>query len=224
MSPDVLDPNAEAGINTTDIFPCPSCGANMHFNPETQCLACAYCGGKLEIDAGRENIMEYDFSEGEALCSTDWGNKTRVIHCDNCGAETVLEANNTAQHCAFCHSSHIVNIDEVPGIRPESLIPFKISSGRAGDMFSNWIKRMFFAPIELKTNQQIDHLTGIYIPFWTYDSHTNSVYQGEKGTYYYVTETYWVTENGKRVARTRTVRKTRWEYTSGTYNRFLMMN
>lgn len=218
MTSDDFKTDAEIKVKESDIFPCPSCGGNMHFNPDTQALNCEYCGGTIDIDSSSEDIKEYDFEAGEELCSTDWGSKVRVIHCDNCGAETVLDSNNTAQHCAFCDSSHIVNIDEIPGIRPESLVPFKISSNNAKEKFSTWLKGKFFAPKELKSNHQIDHLTGVYIPYWTYDAKTNSLYKGEKGTYYYVNQTVWVTRNGKRVAQTRRVRKTRWQYTSGVYN------
>ena len=33
--------------------------------------------------------------------------------------------------------------------------------------------------------------TRIYLPFWTYDTNTTSYYTGERGDYYYVTETYY---------------------------------
>jgi hypothetical protein len=40
------------------------------------------------------------------------------------------------------------------------------------------------------------------------DTQADSSYRGEKGTYYHVTQTVWVTQNGKSVTQTRTVRKT----------------
>ena len=59
---------------------------------------------------------------------------------------------------------------------------------------------------------------GIYRPFWTYDAHTASHWTGERGDYYYVTESYTTVENGKAVERTRQVRKTRWTFVSGLHN------
>ena len=35
-----------------------------------------------------------------------------------------------------------------------------------------------------------NRLDGVYLPFWTYDAHTTSHYTGQRGEYYYVTETY----------------------------------
>jgi hypothetical protein len=59
-------------------------------------------------------------------------------------------------------------------------------------------------------------LQGVYLPFWTFDAYTSSWWQAEAGYYYYVTESYWTTdEEGKRVQRTRQVQRVRWEPASG---------
>ncbi len=202
----------------TDKFVCKSCGANMVFSPENNALLCPYCGNKSEILNETGPIAEYDFLEAEKRADQTWGDGTRVIKCDSCGAETILDANSTAQFCAFCGSSHIVEGNKSAGILPESLIPFKVSENNAKQLFSQWIKKRFFAPGAMKNNSQMQKLKGVYIPGWTYDSNTFSSYTGEGGTYYYVQETEWVEENGQRVARTKQVRKTRWWPTSGTYS------
>jgi len=62
---------------------------------------------------------------------------------------------------------------------------------------------------------------GVYLPFWTYDTNTTSYYTGERGEYYYVTETYYERDaQGNQVARTRQVRHTRWYSASGTVSRW----
>jgi hypothetical protein len=72
----------------------------------------------------------------------------------------------------------------------------------------------------LKNSYQAQRMTGMYIPCWTYDSNTYSTYTAEAGEYYYVTETDWVEEDGKRKMVTRQVRKIRWHFTSGDYSEF----
>ena len=106
------------------------------------------------------------------------------------------------------------------GIVPESLIPFVISKDKAGELFSNWIKKLFFAPRALKSSYNMNKMNGVYIPFWTYDSNTFSDYTAERGTYYYVTETEWVGEGAERKQVTKQVRKTSWSYVSGDYSKF----
>ncbi|ARC83345.1 putative zinc finger domain protein, LSD1 subclass [Clostridium argentinense CDC 2741] len=203
----------------TDKFTCSGCGANMIYDPNIKMLTCPYCSNNKKIEVEGGNIEEHDFYSTVDKQDTDWGAETRVIHCDSCGAETILEKNNTAQFCAFCGSSHIVKREE-SNIVPESLIPFKIGDKEAKIKFSQWIGKHFFAPRALKYGHQSDKLKGIYIPFWTYDTETYSTYTAEAGTYYYVTVTYYENENGKQVAKTRQERRTRWEYTNGNYNKF----
>lgn len=204
----------------TDKFPCSSCGANMHFDPESGSLTCTYCGNKIEISNDTTEIKEYDFSSARESADENWGIENSVIKCDGCGAETVIGVNDAAQFCAFCGSSHIVKQDKSAGIVPESLIPFKVTDKNSKQLFSKWVGKRFFAPKALKNSYQLQRLKGVYIPCWTYDAETFSKYTGEGGTYYYVTETRTVTENGKQVTKNVQVRKIRWWPTSGTYVKF----
>ncbi|MFD2146553.1 hypothetical protein [Mucilaginibacter antarcticus] len=61
-------------------------------------------------------------------------------------------------------------------------------------------------------------LKGVYLPHWTYDTDTTTIYTGQRGDYYYTTETYTETVNGRSETRTRQVRHTRWSSASGTVN------
>lgn len=213
-------PDAEVKRESAERFPCTSCGGNMVFNPDTQSLQCPYCNTKGEIESDNRAIGEYDFLTAEDDAKKDWGEEKRVIRCESCGAEIVLSKNSTAEFCSFCGSSYIVNTEEAAGIAPESLVPFKISREKALGNFKTWISKRYFAPRDLKKEHREQRLTGMYIPFWTYDSDTYSTYSGEAGTYYYVTVTEWVEENGERKQRTRQERRIRWWPTSGDYSRY----
>jgi predicted RNA-binding Zn-ribbon protein involved in translation (DUF1610 family) len=204
----------------TDRFPCPACGGNMSFDPDSQSLICPYCSNKIDITTQQGDIKEYDFNSAEENAPQNWGAPKRVMKCESCGAETVLDENTAAQFCSFCGSSHIIKNDSSAGIAPESLIPFKISQQKALGLFKAWVGKRFFAPRALKSGYQVQRLTGTYIPFWTYDTDTYSTYSAEAGTYYYVTETDWVERNGKKVMVTRQVRKTSWRHVSGVYSEF----
>src|SRR6185369_13708152 len=107
-------------------------------------------------------------------------------------------------------------------IKPGSLLPFKITREQADGSFRAWLKSLWFAPSALKHQGKLDAaITGLYIPFWTYDCDANTEYTGQRGEYYYVTETYTVTVNGKPQTQTRQVRHTRWYPTSGAvFNTF----
>ena len=206
--------------NKQNVFFAQTCGGNMVFDPKKQKLVCLYCSNENEINSEKINIIEYDFYSAENTSNKNWGNEKRIIKCESCGAQTVLDENSTAQFCAFCGSSHIIKTEELAGIVPESLIPFVISKDSAGEFFSNWIKKLFFAPRALKSSYDMNKMKGVYIPFWTYDSDTYSDYTAQRGTYYYVNVTEWVGQGAERKQVTKQVRKTSWSYVSGNYSEF----
>jgi len=104
-------------------------------------------------------------------------------------------------------------------IKPSYVLPFNIDQKNAFVQFKGWIKKLWFAPNDLKHYaDNADKLNGMYIPYWTYDSNTSSSYTGQRGDNYTTTESYTAFENGKSVTRTRTVTKIRWSYASGHVN------
>jgi hypothetical protein len=104
-------------------------------------------------------------------------------------------------------------------IAPEAVLPFRLDHGAARGSLRDWVQSRRFAPTNLKKVTDAEKLHGTYLPHWTFDAQTVSDYAGERGTYYYVTETYTVTNNGRTETRTRQVRKTRWHPTSGRVQR-----
>ena len=207
-------------------FPCHKCGADLVYAPGQSTLQCPYCGHSEKVPQTAEEIKEYSFndylrkprSHGYGVIS---GGR-QDAKCQSCGAETQVDANLRATRCAFCAGPLI--FEDKPGasdvITPEAVVPFKVARNDAEGAFRTWLRSLWFAPNALKTESQARQLQGIYRPFWTYDAYTVSHWTGERGTYYYVTESYTTTENGKTVTKTRQVRKTRWTWVSGTYNEF----
>lgn len=63
----------------------------MIYDPNIKMLTCPYCSNNKKIEVEGGNIEEHDFYSTVDKQDTDWGAETRVIHCDSCGAETILE-------------------------------------------------------------------------------------------------------------------------------------
>ncbi|MFT4543545.1 MAG: hypothetical protein ACI835_006020, partial [Planctomycetota bacterium] len=117
---------------------------------------------------------------------------------------------STAEHCVYCGSSSVLAQDSNRNaLRPESLVPLDLGRDEVAAQFKDWIQGLWFRPNALK---QVDptHATGVYVPFWTFDSRVHSDWSADAGYYYYVTETYTVQVDGKTQMRTRQVRKIRW--------------
>ncbi len=199
-------------------YPCSQCGAKLDFAPGTSTLRCPYCGFENPIPLSHVQIEELDYrSFLEQLASTKDTHEAHRVKCEKCGAETTMPPDVTSGLCPFCGANMVFSGETSRLIKPEALLPFAVTLRSAFEDFRRWIKKLWFAPGELKRYAQSDQkLVGIYVPYWTYDSDTSTSYVGERGDYYYVTESYSALENGRQVTRTRQVRHTRWTPASGT--------
>lgn len=102
---------------------------------------------------------------------------------------------------------------------PDAALPFAIDSVAAQRCFADWTASRWFAPNGLKKVARTHSLHPSYLPHWGFDDDTVSDYSGQRGEYYWVTETYTTTENGRSVTRTRQVRHTRWYPAQGRVSR-----
>jgi predicted RNA-binding Zn-ribbon protein involved in translation (DUF1610 family) len=199
-------------------FKCFKCGGDMEYDPGASAPKCPYCGLENKIPKSEDEIEELDFSsyleQAKDQGSTE---EKQVVKCSACGAETLRSAEIAADRCPFCGSDLISEGGSTNSLKPKSLLPFKVARKEAVEKFGQWLRGLWFAPNALKKFAEVDNrLNGMYVPFWTYDCDTVSVYRGERGEDYYETEHYTTTENGKTVSKTRQVRKTRWYPASGT--------
>lgn len=202
---------------------CNACGAKLKYEVGTEVLACEYCGSSNEIEKSTVEIQENSFIEAlENLESSAETTEEKTVKCSSCGATTTFDNSTFSGSCDFCASPIVVNQEKTSSIlKPEYLLPFKIKRKEAFEEIKIWVGKLWFAPNDLmEYAKKAEKLSGIYMPYWTYDAQTYSRYTGQKGIDYQDTETYTTTENGKSVTKTRTVTKTRWYYVSGHITKF----
>lgn len=194
----------------------------MVFDIDSQQMKCMYCGHEQPIDNAYTVPVEHelDFQDEEDMALTDWGTEQQLMKCENCGAQMIYEEHQTAAMCAFCGSPKVLPQGSPNSIRPESVIPFHITREKAIEAFFKWKRRRWFVPNAFKKRKIDSRLTGIYVPFWTFDAHTASYYTAERGVYHYRTETRTRTVNGKTETYTVQVRYTVWSWTCGNYEQF----
>jgi LSD1 subclass zinc finger protein len=202
---------------------CTGCGAVLKFKPGTRHLACEYCGAANEIAApdatgkveeiGLDDFLAKNFDREEKI-------QVVTINCNNCNATSTFDPKTSSDKCPFCASPLVVKGGTTATLhKPQYILPFGIDVNQSVKNFKQWIKSLWFAPNDLKQyGNDPGKLTGMYLPFWTFDCSTRTSYTGQRGEDYYVTESYEAIENGKSVRRTRQVRKTRWYPASGNVN------
>jgi hypothetical protein len=107
-------------------------------------------------------------------------------------------------------------VEPLQEITPNAIIPFAISQRDAQKRFKIWVGSRWFAPNAFKEYlEEGKKLIGRYLPYWGYDTHTISHYQGERGDSYYVTVTKSVEVNGKMELRSVQEERVSWSSASG---------
>ena len=211
-----------SSTNQQDLI-CSACGGHLKFDPASNKLKCETCGAEFDIEASTKKIKELDFDKFvEENMGTIEMQTLHTVECESCGAHVTFDENVVSDRCPFCGCILVVtNTVAATQIKPGSLLPFGLDKQQSFESFKKWIKALYFAPNDLsKRMTDIKELQGIYVPYWTYDSDTNTSYKGERGTWYYATETYTVNVNGKLETRTRQVRRTHWTPWSGSVHLF----
>lgn len=194
-------------------FPCSVCGAPLEYDAGTQAMKCRYCQGQqaVVLEAPPSSIREIPIEEGLQRAPRGLAAEVLAIVCGECGATVNVGQREMTAECTFCRSHKVLPQPADPNlIRPESLVPFAIDRAQAGQRFSTWLKQLWFRPNDLRKLARVEEMGGVYIPFWTFDADVFSKWTADAGYYYYETEHYTVTVNGRRESRTRQVRRTRW--------------
>ncbi len=227
---EVLEEVEEAGSSTNASgdqrqpkrFPCRKCGAELNFAPGTTTLQCQYCGTENAIPTSADQVRELDFRAYLRRLEADQSDALDTIEiaelkCDACSAEVVKPERLDTFACPFCGSNIEATTHSRRLIKPQALLPFKVTDKQGRKAFRSWIGSLWFAPNKLKAFGRADHgLRGVYVPHWTYDAATTTWYTGQRGEHYWVTRTY---KDSKGNTRTRRVRKTRWYHASGVVGR-----
>ena len=183
---------------------CPACGSPC----ETSDKFCPACGESRHSDA--------PVAEAEEV-------EQKHFRCNNCGAEVATDPDQRSYTCPFCDSTYVVEYtpEETGRQRPEFIIGFAVTPEQAHEKFFAWLRdNSWFRPGDLVKSAVADKMKGVYLPFWSFSMLAESRWSASIGMYWYRTETYTTTENGKTVTRTRRVQETEWWPLSGNHHRY----
>lgn len=212
---------------TEDVrWPCDKCGSSLRFAPGQTDLICPNCGNSQHIDRASARSVtralgELDLARGlQNDLPETWVEEIRTSSCPNCGALVEFDGAVHAMDCPFCASPVVADTGTHRQIKPQALAPFLLTEARAHDALTAWLGSLWFAPSSLlEYTRKGRAMTGIYVPFWTFDADTHSRYRGQRGDHYYETRTVTVRVNGRSEQRQEQVRRTSWSPASGTVSR-----
>lgn len=213
-----------AEIRARERFECPACGGAAEWSPAQRALVCPFCGNVSPMQpptAVEGAVKELDLAaalQSIPLSERGWQTATRSVKCQSCQAISVFKPERVAQNCDFCGSPALIPYEETKApIRPESVLPFKLTANDVRDRVRLWYRSRWFAPNRFKNRAFTETLHGVYLPYWTFDAQVAAEWTAEAGHYYYTTESY---RDSKGQTQTRQVRHTRWEPASGALEHF----
>lgn len=166
-------------------YKCPCCNAGLRFGDETQQLTCEYCDNTFDIGTVKA------FNESQSKPETeqvDWDEhqqnswdeaeqeSLRVFQCPSCGGEIIADDSTAATFCPYCDNPTIMPAQLSGNVKPDGVIPFKTSKEDAQAAFLKLCKGKKLLPKFFTSQQRIEKITGMYVPFWLYDCSAD--YQG----------------------------------------------
>ena len=147
---------------------CPLCGASIKFNPKAGKFKCEFCRGEFTLEELKEHLDNAAIdkvNEGEKGDDTLYD----TYKCSNCGAEIVADENTAATFCLYCRSVAILKSKLSGKFAPTKIIPFKKEKKDAIEAFKGLKKGRPLIPNNFLSQDNIEKISGIYIPFWLYD-------------------------------------------------------
>ena len=166
-------------------YQCPSCSGPLHFDGATGRLECDYCRSSYEVaeiealyaekDAksaaakkAEEDTSEWDTSE----LQSDWGSDAagmKIYSCPSCGAELICDATTAATSCPYCRNVSIVPGQFADELKPDYVIPFKLSKQDAVNALKKHYGKKPLLPKAFSDANHIAEVKGVYVPFWMFD-------------------------------------------------------
>lgn len=158
-------------------YKCPCCNAGLNFGPGIQQLKCEYCDNTFELDtvrayndseAQKEDAFQWDSQQTEEW--TDQEQQTmRAFQCPSCGGEIVTDETTAATFCPFCDNPTIMPSRLSGGLKPDAVLPFQKTKEDAQAAFLKLCKGKKLLPKGFTSEQRVEKITGMYVPYWLYD-------------------------------------------------------
>ena len=169
-------------------YQCPACTGPLRFDGKTGRLQCDYCGSSFsvqEIEAlykGKDEAAAAAAQqaqakpdnvslEGEWDTGSNWAAEQglKSYNCPSCGAELICDATTAATSCPYCGNPSIVPGQLSDMLKPDYVIPFKLSKDDAVAALKKYYGGKKLLPRAFSNQNHIEEIKGVYVPFWLID-------------------------------------------------------
>lgn len=170
---------------------CHQCGGQNSYDPARQSLICESCGTPTRLETPEDHKAATEFPYDPDAPDSDPKAKDNSIvhHCETCGGDVVFVGQSLSERCAYCDGPVVMRWGD-QAFETMALIPFRVPQKDAQGYAQKWVKGRLAAPSDLAGIAARGRVVGLFVPFWTFDSHE--------------VVDYWATYKVKRGKRTTT--------------------
>ena len=164
-----------------EINNCPTCGGKVEFSPDDKALKCEKCSNIFTIDyktsKDKKSINDSILLDNEKGYEK-WKESKRTFQCSNCGAQIILNKYEMTSKCSYCNTHSLIPTEQLPGLKPDSIIPFKISKEKAKEQFKLKTKKKMFLPNDFKRNIPKTQIGATYLSSFSFAMDVSATYDG----------------------------------------------
>ena len=163
-------------------YQCLCCGAPLHFDSATQKLVCRSCNNEFTVEQIDEVMQANAASSAESQMNWNRPEQDEFVsdgtiasmNCPSCGAEIIGDAHTIATECPYCGNPTVIDAHVSGALRPDYVLPFKISKEQAIAALKEFCKGKPLLPGSFLSAGKIEKIAGMYVPYWLFDSNSDA--------------------------------------------------
>ncbi len=155
-------------------YKCPRCGGILEFDSQLQKMKCPYCDSIFSVEEmqQKDDVLEQQ-PAAEPVQNPEMSSMG-VYTCKSCGGELVADENTAATHCPFCGNPVMLTGRLSGAWKPDLVIPFQKTKEDAKDQLRRFMQGKKLLPKMFRSENHINEIKGVYVPFWLYDAQANA--------------------------------------------------
>jgi DNA-directed RNA polymerase subunit RPC12/RpoP len=159
-------------------YECPCCGGRVEFDSSLQQMKCPFCDTVFDVAAMKErdealhtqqDDMQWADNAGGEWCEDELKGMNSYT-CQSCGAAIIADETLGASSCPYCDNPIVMTGKFAGDLRPDFVIPFKLDKNAAKAALSNHLKGKILLPKAFRSENHIDEIKGVYVPFWLFNA------------------------------------------------------
>lgn len=164
-------------------YKCPSCGAYLNFDPETQEWKCPFCTSSFKendlLDKANAYQQQAEQAGRQQADRQSEAAQQVVYHCPSCGSEIMTDETTVATSCYYCHNPVVLQGKLTSDMKPDEVLPFTIGKENAVKGFMKWVKGKRFVPKGFFNEAQVNAMSGVYYPHFVSECEVDGKFSGE---------------------------------------------